>query len=229
MTDETNHEAADALDQLSTPSTDAANANAEAVDLSNEATTAPSGATFGDPPPKGSLLMGAIGAAIGAVIGAAIWVTVGQVTGYNIGYVAILVGCLAGWGAVWGCKVRSDALGYVAAIAGLVAIVGGAYLNYHLTMRSSAFRATMKEDFEKEMISNPDYRALSESERDKVFDKTFQYVMDSGDLTFFNAMKSSGKDMAFLLLFGGLGVYYGYRVASGTGKRAAPKRRGALT
>lgn len=221
MNDHLNDDAADALDQLgaTTPPDQSSEASAALPPTAGPTTNT-------DPAllPRTNLLLGAIGACIGAILGAAVWVFVSQVTGFNIGYVAILVGAMAGWGAVLAAKVPTDALGYIAALAGAAAIVIGTYVEYHLDLHSEDTRAMLRVIFDESLADNPEAVDMTDAQRDEAFENFYQAVLHSDEMSFVNVMTDSSKDMAFLILFGAMGLYYGFRVGSGAGKRAGPRR-----
>jgi hypothetical protein len=167
-----------------------------------------------------SLVPSVIGACAGAGLGAAIWILVGYLANMEIGFVAILAGALAGWGAVWMGKHTSHRVGIVAALAGAVAIFLGSYGNFYLAVRSGEGKEAAYRAFEKEAATNSKLPQLTKQEGRKVFDELYDKEFVS-KVSYLDVTFHDGKGMAYLALFGGLGIYYGYRVGSGTTRKRA--------
>jgi len=168
-----------------------------------------------------SPLMSDIGAGVGAGAGALIWFGIAYVSGFEFAYIAVLVGAMAGWGAVWLGKVRSEAVGYIAAVAGLLGILTGSYLSYNHGFHVEIAKAEFRQDFYyARQIEDPEFDYLTPAEKEAMFEKTYEQAAKNAP-GYFASLAEQPFDLIITLIFGGLGVYYGYRVGSGTGRKDA--------
>lgn len=162
-----------------------------------------------------SLVMSAVGAAIGAGAGALVWFGIAYVLGIEFGYVAILVGSLAGWGAVWLGRVRNEAVGCIAAVAGVVGILLGSYGGYHHGFHIETAKAELRQEFYyTKTIEDPGFDYLSAEQKEAQFERAFQDAVRTAP-GYFASLTEEPFDLLIMLVFGGLGLYYGYRVGSG--------------
>jgi hypothetical protein len=169
--------------------------------------------------PAGNLGLSVIGAAGGAAIGAAIWMAIAYFVNFEIGFVAILVGALAGWGAVALGKEQSPTVGVICAIASVIGVVGGSYGGFQLHLRSEAGRAEMQAFIEPLVAGTEGYAEMTPAEREELFQEIHKAVVE--EVSYFEVLKESPMDLAYMALFGGLGLFYGYRVGSGSRKKTA--------
>ena len=160
-----------------------------------------------------NIVLGVIGAAIGAIVGAGIWMAVTHFSGWEIGYVAVGVGALAGWGAVTLGRGASLLLGKVAAVAGLAGILLGSYGNFYLAVHSTDLKEAIASDFEESVAQDEEYQKLSPAQRVEALEQA--YAGEIATYSYIDSLKDSPKDLGFLVLFGGLGLYYGHRMGCG--------------
>ena len=165
----------------------------------------------------GNLILSLIGAAGGASIGAGLWFLVEYFLNHQVGLIAILSGALAGWGAVALGGRRSALVGIIAALAGVGGIIGGSYASYKLTLHSDEVRAEVREELNKLLATNPETANLTRAEKDAVSEQMYEEMLKT--LTYFEVYKQNPGDLAWIGLFGLLGLYYGYRVGAGPGAK----------
>jgi hypothetical protein len=170
-------------------------------------------------PPQANIPLSMVGAALGAGVGAAIWFGIAYATNYEIGFVAILVGALAGWGAALLGGARNTAVGIIAATFGVVGIVGGSYANFHLQVHGDAAKEELRQVFYDQNAGDPEFAALSPAEKEATFEMFYELVM--ANITYVEYLKQETRDLLFMLLFGGLGLYYGFRVGAGITKEGS--------
>jgi len=160
-----------------------------------------------------------IGAAGGALLGALVWFALEYFVEIQIGYVAILCGAAAGWGAVLIGKQRNAMVGLIAAVAGLAGILGGSYACFYLVTHGERFEAEMRPVFEEFYAeaarTDPEIAAWTPEQKDASYKAFSDEIREN--LSFVDYAVGEGADALFLLLFGGLGLYYGFRVGSGGG------------
>lgn len=169
--------------------------------------------------PNPSGLGSMMGAAMGALVGSLVWMGVGYVTGMEIGWIAILVGALAGWGATLLGGTKSPSVGGIAAVAGLAGILLGSYGNYWLIINTESGKQQVFKEMDKALQKElPNWSQLSTEEKQRVMNSVWETKVKP-NLTYAKAMTESPKELLFLALFGGLGLYYGYRVGSGKGSQ----------
>jgi len=161
---------------------------------------------------KGSLLLAGVGAFLGASLGAFAWFLIEFYVNYQIGYIAVASGALAGLGAVRLGKRNGVDVGCIAAIAGLAGILGGSYASYYAAVRSDETR----EEVVSAVTEMEGYDEASFEDRETAIEAVYQDFLDT--VTYFDYAEDG---LMFLLLFGGFGVYYGYR--TGVGDSAAQK------
>lgn len=166
------------------------------------------------PAPSASLTMSTIGAALGAAGGAVIWFLIEHFGRVQIGYVAILVGAMAGGGAVLLGRQRSVAVGLLAAAAGLLGVVSGSYASFYTDIRSDSTRSEIRTAV---FDHDPEVAGIPEPKRTEVFEKWYQEEIVA-KVGYLDVIKESPKDMGFMALFGGLGLWVGYRVGAGKGE-----------
>ncbi len=165
--------------------------------------------------PQENLALSAAGAAVGAGSGALVWFAVAYVFGIEIGILAAFVGALAGWGAVWIGKTRSNTVGVIAAVAGLVGIFFGSYTGYYNGSHTDIERAQFRQEFYyAQRIENPAFEYMSDQEKEAHFENTYQQHMNSQP-GYFASLTSDPLDVMIVLLFEALGLYCGFRVGSG--------------
>jgi hypothetical protein len=162
-----------------------------------------------------SLAMSTIGAAVGAGIGALVWFAFAYVTGCEIGFLAAFVGAMAGWGAVWFGKVQNETVGLIAAVMGLVGIFAGSYAGYHHGFHRELEKAQLTQEFfYEQQLANPQWDSMSAQDKQAAFDRAFA-ERERESPGYFAALISEPIGFVITLIFGGLGVYYGFRKGSG--------------
>ena len=172
-------------------------------------------------PPGGNIALSVVGAFGGAAVGAIIWFAIAHYANLEIGYIAILIGALAGWGAIALGKLRNNLVGIIAAVAGLSGIVGGSYASYYIQLHGEEFRASLREYFDEALAEDPEGATLTLQEQEAAFEKYYNKVVNSYEYSYFKITTEDAKELLFLILFGGFGLYYGYRVGSGQVKKGS--------
>lgn len=164
-----------------------------------------------------------VGAALGAGLGGALYAGVGIFSGYEIGFLAILCGALAGWGAVALNGGQQDpGVGLIAAVVGLAGILGGSYATYHYYIGvglSEELREEAWEEFRSTARTNPLWSRLNRAELKDRFDTHWAELVKNPP-SYFQTLVDSPGDAVMMVLFGLLGLYYGYRVGSGAGQNS---------
>jgi len=162
-----------------------------------------------------NLALSALGAAVGAGFGGLIWFGMAYLSGMEFAMVAALVGAMAGWGAVWLGKTRTEAVGGIAALVGLIGIFIASYAAYHHGMHVELAKAQFRNDFYyAQTIENPDFDHMSAPEKEALFEKAYQGAL-AKDPGYWGSLKEDPLGLAMMVLFGGFGVYYAFRVGSG--------------
>ncbi len=153
-----------------------------------------------------TLLFSALGALFGASVGAMAWFCLEYYANYQIGYIAIASGVFAGMGAVhFGGRNGLD-IGIIAAVAGLAGVLAGSYAGFRVAMQGDEVRAEVAA-----MVTQMEgFDEATPRERDYITEVVYQEVLDS--VTYLDYAKD---DLGFLLLFGGIGVFYGFRTGRG--------------
>lgn len=169
------------------------------------------GRQYADSP---SLVGALLGGAFGAAIGSGIWFVIEYFTGYSIGWIALLVGALAGWGAHIGAGQKCPQAGLIAALLGVIGIFSASYANFHVLTSTEHGRDMIRAEAPKELQG--EWAQMSDQEKDEVVAFAQSEVAKMGYTKF---LFVDGKQAAFMGLFGLLGLFYGYRVGSGSGKK----------
>ncbi|NBB95712.1 MAG: hypothetical protein GVY16_08210 [Planctomycetes bacterium] len=153
-----------------------------------------------------------LGGLIGAGLAATLWVVVAVSTGYEIGWLAILVGAGAGWGAALLARRRNATVGTLAAVIGAAGVVAGSYVSFEI-IKDREISAAMVQ-ISAQAKRDPEFlRYNTEQQAEHL-----TYIENAlRGITYVDALKESPGDAAFLVLFGLLGLYYGYRVGVGSG------------
>ncbi len=153
-----------------------------------------------------TLLFSALGALFGASVGAMAWFCLEYYANYQIGYIAIASGVFAGMGAVhFGGRNGLD-IGIIAAVAGLAGVLAGSYAGFRVAMQGDEVRAEVAA-----MVTQVEgFDEFTVEEREYFTEVVYQEVLDS--VTYLDYAKD---DLGFLLLFGGIGVFYGFRTGRG--------------
>ncbi len=141
-----------------------------------------------------------VGAAVGASLGAIVWFALERYANLQVGYVAVLSGVAAGYGAVFLGKGHGFQVGVLAAVFGVLGVVGGSFGTY-LSQKAEA-----REEIEKVVQTLPAEeqaaaRKMVEAELDKI--GYVDYVTDDS------------KYLAFMLLFGAIGCGVGFKTGAG--------------
>lgn len=155
--------------RISSPSPTAARAEApEAAPMRPMPSLATAAAAPPKPERKANFMLGVVGALIGSFIGMMAWYLLIKLTGYEIRIVAWGVGVITGVGARMLGGKGSPALGGIAALLAMVAVIGGQYLviknfsdKFLDTFSSIAYDARM--EFAKQIAgasSDEDVRAV---------------------------------------------------------------------
>ncbi len=167
------------------------------------------------PPPPGNLVLTVVGAAAGAGLGALIWCGVEYLLSLRIGYVAVAVGALAGGGAVLLGKTRGKTVGIIAALAGVAGIALGSYMSFRLAVRSSAVRDVFRQGFMQEVAKAPGAAEIPQADKDAACDAAYQeFLREYG---YRDYLKDEPGDLAWMGLFGAIGLIVGYRIGKGKG------------
>jgi hypothetical protein len=162
-----------------------------------------------------NLALSAIGAAVGAGFGGLIWFGMAYVSGMEFAMVAALVGAMAGWGAVWLGKTRSEAVGCIAAVIGVIGIFIASYAAFHHGMHVELAKAQFRNDFYyAQTIENPDFDGMSAPEKEALFEQAYQGAVATAP-GYWGSLKEDPLGLIMMILFGGFGVYYAFRVGSG--------------
>jgi len=163
--------------------------------------------------------MSFIGAVLGAGVGSAIWIGIGYATGYEIGWIAVLVGVLAGLGGVALGGEHSSSVGTICALAGLGGIIAGSYGNYYFAIHSDKAKKELMPLVEKKLMEDAAYQKMAPDRRKQAAEEFIDRELIPR-ITYFDAMGDSPKDIGFLILFGILGLVYGYRYGSGSNQES---------
>ncbi|MHC4295106.1 MAG: hypothetical protein ACYSTL_05925 [Planctomycetota bacterium] len=165
--------------------------------------------------PTGNFALSVAGAILGAGAGAVIWFAVAYLTGIEIGYIAILVGSLAGWGAVGLGKIRSPGVGCIAAVAGVVGIFAGSYAGFHYGIHKAMEKTQFEQEFYlTERAVDPTFDHLTPQQKQLLCEEAYkEFTRD--DPGYLASITDSPWDLVVTILFGVLGLYYGFRVGSG--------------
>lgn len=167
------------------------------------------------PATGGNIILSIVGAAGGAAIGAGIWFVVEYFANYQVGVIAMLVGLLAGLGAVKLGGRRDKLVGLIAAIAGVAGIVGGSYASYKLDLHSDHVRAELRQQFDEMVGQQPESAALTEAQKDELFEVSYRMMLR--ETSYIDVYKDNPSDVLFIVFFGVIGLWYGYRVGSSAG------------
>jgi hypothetical protein len=132
-----------------------------------------------------------VGAALGAGAGGLLWFLVEYYANYQVGFIAVLCGAAAGWGAVFLGKGHGFQVGVIAAVFGVLGIVGGSYGSF-IAQKAEAKKELKSQGFPAEQV-------------DAVIDD-FGYVK--------YMKEQEAKDLAFMVIFGVIGLAYGFSVGS---------------
>jgi len=172
------------------------------------------------PVQSANLPASAFGAVLGGGFGGLIWFGIAYLTGFEFGLIAMFVGALSGWGAVSVGKVQNETVGCIAALAGVIGIFAASYASYYYGMRCESAKVEVREEFCQAMrIEDPSFDSLSPEEKDALFEEAYEQALKEAP-GYLAAVSSSPWDLVMTVLFGGLGLYYGFRVGSGVGKTA---------
>jgi hypothetical protein len=162
------------------------------------------------------IIPAAIGASVGAGLAAVVWVVVAVTTGYEIGWLAVLVGAAAGWGASMLASEKSPSVGLIAAVIGAAGVIGGSYVAFAI-MKDDVVDATV-DAIVVAVQEDDEFQQLGREEREQELAEAEEAIRHIENITYFDALSESPRDLGLLVLFGVLGLYYGYRVGSGSGK-----------
>jgi len=160
--------------------------------------------------------MGAVGAGIGAGLGALIWWGIAYLTCMEFGYIAVAVGALAGWGTSWLTKYRDEVTGCIAAVAGVVGIFVGSYAAYYNNPIREMEMAGFRQDYREQMATeDPSWAGLSEAEKERRTARAYEAAVDAYNPGYWANLTADPMGFAITLLFGGLGLFYGFKVGRG--------------
>ena len=183
-----------------------------------------------------STSLGIIGALIGALVGGLVYYAVMAITGYQIGYIACLVGVASGYGSLYIGKNPSVMMGVLCAVFSLLSIGCAEYAMYKVYFNNEEnAKKQLDEYLTVEEYKNPltpdDFDNIAEYAEYKVEHDRFlkmspeeqqEYVeevksdalLEFADYTFTEYMFEDIPSLAITLLFGFLGISYGYKVGA---------------
>ena len=121
----------------------------------------------------------------------------------------------SGWGAVWIGKVRSEAVGCVAAAMGLVGIFGGSYGLYRTGCWYDGSKVELRRDFHHtRSMMDGGWDERSDAEKEALFEHAYEQALDSAP-GYFATIAGEPLDLMIMIVFAALGLYYGFRVGAG--------------
>jgi len=155
-----------------------------------------------------------LGAAGGSAFGAFVWFLLEYFVHFQIGYAAVLCGWLAGLGAIRIGNVRGTTVGVIAAVAGGLGVLIGSY---------AAFQANMGKD-DSQLLTVPGLSTdltpgapadadQAELEADPSADDPL-LAQPADDYTIFDFYADYPGELAWILVFGIIGVGAGFAVGS---------------
>jgi hypothetical protein len=147
-----------------------------------------------------------VGAALGAAVGGGVWFAIEHFAHYQIGFIAILCGAAAGWGAVVLGKGHGFTIGVIAAAFGLLGVVGGSYGSF------VAAKGQAKDELATEAEKYPGFSDLPAAEKEAALAVGRAAIDEIGYVDY---MKQDKKNMAWMALFGVIGLAYGFSVGNG--------------
>lgn len=147
-----------------------------------------------------------VGAAAGGAAGGVVWFLIEHFAHYQIGFIAILCGAAAGWGAVLLGKGHGFQIGVIAAVFGLLGVVGGSYGSF-LAAKSQA-----KDELAQEAAKYPGFAELSDEEKEAALAIGRAAIDDVGYVEY---MKQDTKNAAWMAIFGVIGLVYGFSIGNG--------------
>lgn len=162
-------------------------------------------------PAPPSLPLAAIGAALGAAAGGLLWFAVEYFLHFQVGWIAIGCGVAAGWVAAALGRGHAPAIGLLAAVFGALGVFGGSYASFRAQTSDAALRAEAAKVV-------PGYTEATSAEQDAFIAGVREAVDERGYVGF---LMDDTKSLVWMVLFGAIGLYYGYRVGAGTPQPSA--------
>jgi hypothetical protein len=154
-----------------------------------------------------NLILATVGAALGAAVGALVWFLIEYYAHFQIGYIAILSGVLAGLGATKLGRGKGLAIGVLAAAFGLLGILGGSYGSF------VASKGKAKTELREEVMREyPEFAQLPAEQQEEAL-AIGRHEID--ELSYIDYMTGENSGLVFMILFGGFGLFYGFRAGAG--------------
>jgi len=117
--------------------------------------------------------------------------------------------------------VRSETVGYIAAVVGLVGMFVGSYAGYHCGIHRELEKAQLQQDFYySQDVENPGWYRMSAEAKQAAFDDYYAGIA-AQDPGYIAGMMGDPWGLLMTVVFGGVGIYYAYRVGSGQGGQSS--------
>lgn len=147
-----------------------------------------------------------VGAAAGGAAGGLVWFLIEHFAHYQIGFIAILCGAAAGWGAVILGKGHGFQIGVIAAVFGVLGVVGGSYGSF------AARKAEAKDQLTTELAKYPGFSELSADEQRAALAIAREGIDSFGYIEW---VKQDTKSATWMAIFGVIGLVYGFSIGNG--------------